>query len=69
MAHSLYIASLEASSGKSVVALGVMELLSRRLERVGYFRPVIPSAAVVDGRIALMRGRYPLDLGYEDLYA
>ena len=60
MANNLYIASLEPASGKSVIALGVMEMLSRRLDQVGYFRPVIPSADHHDSRLALMEGRYNL---------
>lgn len=30
MSNKLYIASMEARSGKSMVALGIMEMLSRR---------------------------------------
>jgi phosphate acetyltransferase len=69
MARSLYIAAIEPRSGKSVVALGMMELLSRRISKVGYFRPVIPSSAVPDNNIQLIRKRYNLDLPYEDMYA
>ncbi len=43
MANSLYIAAVAPGSGKSVVALGIMEMLSRRIRKIGYFRPVIPS--------------------------
>ena len=60
MANNLYIASLEPASGKSVIALGVMEVLSRRLDQVGYFRPVITSTEQPDSRLALMEGRYNL---------
>ena len=60
MATSLYLASLEPSSGKSLVALGLMELLSRRVDRLGYFRPVIPSDDESDSRIELMSHRYRL---------
>ncbi|MGI8574992.1 MAG: phosphate acetyltransferase [Egibacteraceae bacterium] len=56
MARSLYLASLEANSGKSVAALGLMELLSRRLQRIGYLRPVVP--AEEDARTRLIAGRY-----------
>ena len=59
MATSLYLASLEPSSGKSLVALGLMELLSRRVDRLGYFRPVIPSDDESDSRIELMSRRVP----------
>ncbi len=69
MARSLYLASLEPAGGKSVVTLGLMELLSRRLDRVGYFRPVIPDADDLDHRIELVRRRYQLDVAYEDSYA
>ncbi|WP_341252122.1 phosphate acetyltransferase [Euzebya pacifica] len=69
MANNLYIASLEPASGKSVIALGVMELLSRRLDRVGYFRPVVPSTDPVDSRLVLMDGRYELAGEPEERYA
>src|SRR6478735_3520068 len=41
MRTSVYIASLEGSSGKSAIALGVLDALSRRVERVGVFRPIV----------------------------
>ncbi len=46
------------SSGKSLVALGLVELLSRRVSRLGFFRPVIRS--VPDNDIELIRDRYQL---------
>jgi phosphate acetyltransferase len=69
MANNLYLASLEPDSGKSLVALGLMEMLSRRTDGVGYFRPVIPSGQRLDPRIALVLGRYDVDLAPEDMYA
>jgi len=42
--------------GKSVVSLGVMELLSGRVERLGFFRPVVPREP--DPQLELMRARY-----------
>jgi len=59
---------MEPRSGKSVVALGLMELLSRRLHKIGFFRPIIPDAAR-DNNIELILRRYNLDLAYEDMYA
>ena len=41
MSKSIYVASSEARSGKSLAALGLMELASRRVGRVGFFRPVV----------------------------
>ena len=69
MANSLYIAAMEPGSGKSVVALGIMEMLSRRIRRVGYFRPVVPSAKEPDNNIRLIKSRYSLDLAYEEMFA
>ncbi len=69
MARSLYIAGIEPGSGKSMVALGVMELLSRHIRQVGYFRPVIPSKTTPDNNIELIRKRYNLATDYDDMYA
>jgi len=68
-ARSVYLTSIEPGSGKSVVALGLMEMLSRRLGRVGYFRPVVASADVPDNDIELMRRRYRLAQSYSDSFA
>jgi phosphate acetyltransferase len=69
MANSLYIAAMEPGSGKSVAALGLMEMLSRRIRRVGYFRPVVPSANEPDNNTRLIKSRYNLDLAYEEMFA
>lgn len=55
MARSLYVASLEPHSGKSMVALGLTEMLSERVGEVGYLRPVVPVPD--DDRIELIRSR------------
>jgi phosphate acetyltransferase len=57
------------SSGKSMVTLGLMELLSRRVGRVGFFRPVIRAGHAPDGDIALVRSRYRTDQPYEACFA
>jgi phosphate acetyltransferase len=69
MANSLYIAAVAPRSGKSVVALGIMEMLSRRIGKIGYFRPVIPSSPSPDNNTQLVKTRYNLDLTYEQMYA
>ncbi|WP_372682996.1 phosphate acetyltransferase [Desulfosarcina sp.] len=69
MANSLYIASIEPQSGKSVVALGLMEMLSRRVGRIGYFRPIIPTAQKRDNDIELILQRYHLDQTYYETFA
>ena len=40
VAHRIYICSAEGNTGKSTVALGALDTLSRRATRVGVFRPI-----------------------------
>ena len=60
MSTNLYIASLEPNSGKLVVTLGVMEMLSRRVDRLGFFRSISPVAAERDNHIQLLTSRFNL---------
>jgi phosphate acetyltransferase len=69
MADGLYVMATHEQAGKAVVALGLMELLSRQVERVAVFRPVIPDGAGPDPLIELLRERYALDVPYDDAYA
>ncbi len=59
---------MEAGSGKSLVALGLMELLSARVDRLGFFRPIVPSDDL-DPQLELVRRRYQLAHDYDDLHA
>jgi phosphate acetyltransferase len=59
---------MAAQSGKSVVALGLMEMLSARVERVGFFRPVVSSGVKLDPEIELMLRRYDLPASPEQMY-
>ena len=68
MANNLYITSLAPRSGKSVMSLGIMEMLSRRIRKIGFFRPIIPEGGQ-DNNIQLILKRYALDLPYEAMYA
>ncbi|MEJ2514654.1 MAG: phosphate acetyltransferase [Gammaproteobacteria bacterium] len=60
MSNNLYIAATEPQSGKSVIALGLMEMLSRRRAKVGFFRPVVAAAEPRDKDMALVAARYNL---------
>lgn len=62
MAESLYVASLETASGKLVVSLGIMEMLSRKVGRLGFFRPITPAGTEEDNDLAVIRSRYQLSL-------
>ena len=65
-AQGLYITATDAASGKTVVALGVAEAMSRRVRRLGVFRPVVPGGGAVDAVVDLIRTRYRIDEPYED---
>lgn len=43
MTKSVYVASSERRVSKSSIALGVLEMFSRQVRRVGVFRPLVQS--------------------------
>jgi phosphate acetyltransferase len=68
VAQNLYITAMEPGSGKSIVALGVMEMLAGKAERAGFFRPIVPAGAERDPQIELIRTRYRLESSYEQMH-
>ena len=69
VAHNVYITGMEPGSGKSIVALGLMETLAGRIERTGFFRPIVASAEKPDPQIELIRRRYRLKTSYQEMHA
>lgn len=71
MTKSLYIATLESHSGKSLVVLGLMQLLLGKMAKVGYFRPVIDDVqpGAIDNHINTVVSHFDLDIPIEDAYA
>jgi len=59
-AKSIYVFGAEPQAGKSVVLLGIMELLSRHVQRLGFFRPLVREEGTKDGAINLISSRYHL---------
>ena len=68
MSQGIYIVGAEPRSGKSVIVLGMMEMLSGRMGKVGFFRPVVRDERKPDNITTLIIKRYGLDLSYEKLY-
>ncbi|MWV58302.1 phosphate acetyltransferase [Rathayibacter sp. VKM Ac-2754] len=66
MVQSIYISSAEGHSGKSTVALGVLDLLSSQVQRVGVFRPIARSASEPDYVLEMLLGHSESGLVYED---
>lgn len=59
MTRSVYVVGLDPAAGKSLVALGVAELHSRRAGRLAVFRPL---AQASDPLIDLSRGATVRDI-------
>ena len=68
MSKNLYVTSVEAGSGKSLVTLGLAEMLSPRVERLGFFRPVKRAGVEPDSDTELIRQRYCAGLSRESMY-
>ena len=68
MASNLYVATIETGSGKSLAVLGVMELLSSRVEKLGFFRPIVRAGDQLDNDTELIRRRYLPETPYEALH-
>ncbi|MEK6152981.1 phosphate acetyltransferase [Flavobacteriaceae bacterium 3-367] len=71
MTKSLYIATLESHSGKSLMVIGLMQLLLGKMAKVGYFRPVIDDVEDhrIDNHIETVITHFDLDIEPQDAYA
>ena len=67
MTSSVYVAGVGPGVGKSTVALGLAELLSRQVARIGVFRPVVTGHGE-DPLLTLLTSRYPVVAGYPDSF-
>jgi len=56
--RSVYVTGIDRGDGRQVVELGVMELLTRQVDRVGVFRPLVHDGP--DRMFELLRTRYRL---------
>lgn len=71
MSKSIFIAISEPYSGKSIVALGLMNMLLSKTKKVGFFKPIVnvDPAEKTDGHIDTIREHFELDIPYTDMYA
>ncbi|MEU5638469.1 phosphate acetyltransferase [Streptomyces milbemycinicus] len=66
MTRSVYVTGIERGDGRQVVELGVMELLTRHVDRVGVFRPLVHDNP--DRLFDLLRARYRLGQSPESVF-
>ncbi|AWM34568.1 phosphate acetyltransferase [Hymenobacter nivis] len=71
MTKAVFIAAAEPYSGKSIVALGLVNLLLGQARRVGYFKPIIDNDPVerLDSHLDVMMRHFKLPLAVADTYA
>ena len=66
MATSIYITSAEGSSGKSTIALGILDALRARVERGGNSRPISRGGAERDDVLEILRCHAGIDFPCEE---
>ncbi|MFE7844125.1 phosphate acetyltransferase [Microbacterium sp. NPDC057407] len=66
MARSIFITSAEGHSGKSTVALGVLDALSHATPRVGVFRAIARSTVERDYVLEMLLDHDGVDLPYDE---
>ena len=71
MSKAIYIVTTEPNSGKSIVSLGLMQLLLGKTAKVGYFRPIIDDVPndKIDNHIDTVLSYFNVDMKPEDAYA
>lgn len=65
MTRSIYVAAPEGQTGKSVIALGLLDTLLRGVESVGVFRPLVASGRH-DDILEMLLSQPGVNLGYDE---
>ena len=69
MTNAIYISTIEAYSGKSVIALGVVNLLVGKTAKVAFFKPIISSeGGEKDAHIDTIASHFNLEMAYQDMF-
>ena len=69
MTNAIYISTIEAYSGKSVIALGVVNLLVGKTAKIAFFKPIISSeGGEKDPHIDTIASHFNLEMAYEDMF-
>ncbi|WAC09459.1 phosphate acetyltransferase [Dyadobacter pollutisoli] len=71
MTKTIFIASAEPYAGKSVIALGLVNMLLAKTKKIGFFKPIISqqSPGTRDKHIEAILNHFSLPIAYEDTYA
>ena len=71
MTKTVFIASAEPYSGKSVITIGLINMLLGKAQKIGYFKPIINREAndKKDVHIETVLNYFSLPVSYEDAFA
>jgi phosphate acetyltransferase len=70
MTNAIYLTTTEPFSGKSIIALGLMNILAGKTEKLAYFKPVISTQRnQVDTHLDMIAKHFQLALPYEQMFA
>ncbi len=69
--RSLYMTTTEPHCGKSLVSLGIIEMVARTTQRIGVFRPIIHPIGPEkrDKNLDLLLRHFRLNLSYDETFA
>ena len=67
---NIYITAAEPYTGKSIIALGMMQALLQTSRKVAFFRPILQNSkgSFLDNDINLILSYFELNINYEDAY-
>lgn len=71
MIKTVFIASTEAHSGKSIISIGLVNMLLGKAQKIGYYKPIISQNSVLekDDHIDTILSHFSLPMAYEDTFA
>lgn len=70
MINAIFLTTTEPFSGKSIYALGLMNLLASKTDKLAYFKPIITGGKKEkDRRLELLKEHFKLSQSYEEMFA
>lgn len=70
MTNAIYLTTTEPFSGKSIYALGLVNLLAGKTDKISYFKPIITvGKKEKDRRLTLIKDHFKLTQPYEDMFS
>lgn len=70
MTNAIYLTTTEPFSGKSIYALGLVNLLAGKTDKISYFKPIVTVGKKErDRRLELIKEHFNLAQPYEDMFS